>query len=180
MVRGSFRHRGGHRSHRRVDSARRTCRLGRRANPPGAPRRADHLVRAAYCCVERDREVVCGCFAHGRDRRQLRISNRTPSKTTATVPAAYASGLSHRSRPPSCLSADSTVAGSVLRTAAAAFTSARQRDSAGICRPRFVVAAEVTGPVSDGAHRPRRSCLLVAVRPTRSAAGSRAAQRWRG
>ena len=35
----------GHRSHRRVDSARRICGLGGRRNPAGARRRADHLVR---------------------------------------------------------------------------------------------------------------------------------------
>ena len=60
--------------------------------------------------------------------RQLRSSSTTPSKTTATVPAAYASGVSQRRRPPSSRSAVSTLAGSVLRTAAAACMSARHRD----------------------------------------------------
>ena len=39
--------RRGHRSHRRVDPARRLRRLGRRRNPTGTARRADHLVRTA-------------------------------------------------------------------------------------------------------------------------------------
>jgi hypothetical protein len=43
--------RGGHGSHRRVDSARRICGLGGRPNPGGLRRRADHLVRTAYCGV---------------------------------------------------------------------------------------------------------------------------------
>ena len=40
--------RGGHRSHRRRDSARRICGLGGRHHPSGARRRAHHLVRIAY------------------------------------------------------------------------------------------------------------------------------------
>ena len=40
--------RGGHRSHRRADPARRICGLGGRPDRAGARRRADHLVRTAF------------------------------------------------------------------------------------------------------------------------------------
>ena len=45
---GASGNRGGHCSHRRVDSTRRICGLGGRPDPSGARCCADHLVRTAY------------------------------------------------------------------------------------------------------------------------------------
>ena len=55
--------RGGHRSHRRVDPARRICGLGGRPHPPGARRRADHLVRTACCGVAHPASTISGTEA---------------------------------------------------------------------------------------------------------------------
>ncbi len=88
--------RRGRRSPGRVDPARRTCRLGGRPHRPGAPRRADHLVRTAYprhsakagpyCCVS-----GAPCQRHCRSREYPGSSARPVAHCSASHGSASAS-----------------------------------------------------------------------------------------
>ena len=65
--------------HRRADSARRICGVGRRPNAAGARRRADHLVRTACRGVARPHRRTTSCLAP-RFGRRSQPHARTPKE----------------------------------------------------------------------------------------------------